>query len=314
MAFSYHPELAPVLAQLADLALPRAARGDWQSLRTYGEAGLQGQSDRLPARDDVARTDDDVTSFDGALIGVRWYEPAERTAPGGAAVYVHGGGMIMGSVAAYDKILAAYAGDSGVPLLAVDYRTAPEHPHPTPIEDTLAALVWLRRNAARFDIDPERIGIIGDSGGGGVAAGTALLARDRGVPLAAQILIYPMLDDRNTEPDPLLEPFAGWSYDDNYTGWRALLGDALGTDAVPGTAAPARAAELSGLPRTYIDVGELDIFRDESIEYARRLTAAGVTTELHVHPGCPHGFEHVNPASGVARRAREDRLRALREI
>jgi acetyl esterase/lipase len=120
-----------------------------------------------------------------------------------------------------------------------------------------------------------------------------------------------MLDDRNTEPDPALAPFAAWSYDDNYTGWHALLGDAIGGTDVPQYAAPARTADLSGVPPTYVEVGELDIFRDESIDYARRIAKAGTSVELHVHPGCPHAFDHMAPGSDVARRSRADRLRAL---
>src|SRR5262249_8324626 len=150
---------------------------------------------------------------------------------------------------------------------------------------------------------PARIVVMGDSGGGGLAAAATLMARDRGVAVARQILVYPMLDDRTTVPDPELVPFAGWSYDDNYTGWHALLGDAIGTDDVDPYAAPARATDLGGLPPTYIEVGELDIFRDESIEYARRLSNAGTSVELHVHPGCAHGFDRMNPDADVVRRA-----------
>jgi acetyl esterase/lipase len=198
-----------------------------------------------------------------------------------------------------------------VPLLAVDYRLAPEHPHPGPVEDCYAGLAWLAEHAGELGVDPGRIALLGESAGGGLAAAAALLARDRGLAVARQILIYPMLDDRTTAPDPALAPFALWTYDDNYTGWHALLGDKTGTADVPASAAPARAADLAGLPAAYIEVGELDIFRDEDIEYARRLAAAGVSVELHVHPGCPHGFELTAPDSAVARRARADRLRAL---
>lgn len=153
---------------------------------------------------------------------------------------------------------------------------------------------------------------MGDSAGGGLAAGVALLARDRGGPaLARQILIYPMLDDRTTTPDPALTPFAFWTYDDNITGWGALLGDAAGGAEVSPYAAPARVADVVGLPTTYIEVGELDIFRDEDIEYARRLGAAGISTELHVHTGAPHGFDGFAPSTDVVRRAVADRHRVL---
>jgi len=193
----------------------------------------------------------------------------------------------------------------------VDYRRAPEHPHPSPVEDSYAGLDWLAANAPEVGVDAARIAVMGDSGGGGLAAGAALLARDRGLPVARQILVYPMLDDRNTTPDPLLVPFAAWSYDDNYTGWHALLGDAIGTEDVPYAAAPARAADLAGVARLYLEVGELDIFRDEGIEYARRTAAADTSAELHVHPGCMHGFDRIGAGTSVGRRSRADRLRVL---
>ena len=134
---------------------------------------------------------------------------------------------------------------------------------------------------------------MGDSAGGGLAAGVCLMARDRGgPPIAQQLLIYPMLDDRPTTPDPQLVPFLTWTYDDNLTGWAALLGDSAGADAVSPYAAPARATDLTGLPDTYIDVGDLDIFRNEDITYARRLSDAGVPTELHLHPGARTRSRH----------------------
>ena len=189
-----------------------------------------------------------------------------------------------------------------------------EHPHPAPAEDAYAGLAWLAAHAAELGVDPGRIALMGDSGGGGLAAAAALLARDRGLPVAKQILIYPMLDDRTTVPDPALAPWAGWSYDDNYTGWHALVGALVGGPDVPAYAAPAQAAGLSGLPAAYIEVGELDIFRDEAIEYARRLALTGTSVELHVHPGCPHGFDRITADADVVRRARADRLRALTRL
>lgn len=165
-------------------------------------------------------------------------------------------------------------------------------------------------------MDRTRIALMGDSGGGGVAAGAAIAARDAGAPVAKQILVYPMLDDRNLEPDPLLASTALWSYDQNYTGWKALLGDALGTAGVSPIAAPARLQDFAGLAPTYIEVGTMDIFRDESIAYAQSLLSAGVDTELHVHRGVPHGYDWLDvtlpfaggPCRRVAslRRARPD--------
>jgi acetyl esterase/lipase len=155
---------------------------------------------------------------------------------------------------------------------------------------------------------------MGDSGGGGPTAGAAILARDRNVPLARQVLVYPMLDDRNTRPGAIPVEILTWDYDKNWTGWHCLLGDAIGGGNVSPVAAPGRLTNFAGLAPAYIDVGDLDIFRDEGIAYAAGLARAGVPVELHVHPGAPHGFERIAPDSGVARRAMADRLRAVAAI
>jgi acetyl esterase/lipase len=257
-----------------------------------------------------------ITGYDGVELEARWYRN-DGAQPGSAVLYLHGGGMIFGLEQLgrlYDLAVREYVVTSGVPMLVVDYRVAPEHPHPTPIEDCYAALRWLAHNASALGVDAARIAVMGDSAGGGLAAGVCLLARDRGGPgVAQQLLIYPMLDDRTRTPDPHLLPFLTWTYDDNITGWDALLGDRAGTDVSP-YAAPARADDLSGLPDAYIDVGDLDIFRDEDITYARRLSDAAVPTELHLHPGCPHAFEALARGADVSRRAIDDRVRRLRTL
>ena len=306
--------LKVIIAQQASGAvIVPAARDDWKALRAGVNAAFAAADALLPEYPEVSRTTYTAASHDGVPVELCWYAPPGQSPSlaSPAAVYLHGGGMIAGSVKLYDRWVAAYVADSGIPMLAVDYRLAPEHPHPSPAEDSYAGLAWLAAHAAELGVDAGRIAVMGDSAGGGLAAATALLARDRGVPVARQILIYPMLDDRTTTPDPALAPFAIWSYDDNYTGWHALLGEAIGTDRVPGSAAPARAADLAGLPALYLEVGELDIFRDECINYARRAADAGVSVELHVHPGCPHGFDRIAPDAHVTRRSRTDRLRVL---
>ena len=315
MPFALDPELALIVEALGGLeALTRApaARDDWQTVRANADGGLALIESMLDQHLEIDRSDHAATSYDGEELLVRWY--AGTSAPGSAVVYLHGGGMICGSVGLYDRLVAALVADSGVPMLAVDYRRAPEHPHPAPVEDSFAGLGWLHDQADELGVDRDRIAVMGDSGGGGLAAAVALMARDRGVAVARQILVYPMLDDRTTTPDPELVPFAGWSYDDNYTGWHALLGDAIGSDDVDPYAAPARATDLRGLPPTYVEVGELDIFRDESIEYAQRLSNAGTSVELHVHPGCAHGFDRMNPDADVVQRARADRVRAIQRV
>jgi acetyl esterase/lipase len=199
-----------------------------------------------------------------------------------ALSWIHGGGMIFGNVDQDDLTCDAYAGSVGCVVVNVEYRLAPKHPYPAPVEDCYAALRWMADNAAELGIDPARIAVGGASAGGGLAAGTVLMARDRGGPdIAFRLLVYPMLDDRDATPSgrgvrrhPELEPRA------HESGWKAYLGDRVGTDAVDHYAAPARATDLSGLPPALIQVGGLETFRDEDIDYAARLLRAGVPTQL----------------------------------
>lgn len=275
--------------------------------------GLINSSRSMP--DGVTTRDFSLATSGGATIPLRLYArpgSAEAPASASAVYYIHGGGMYFGDLDLYDTVIGEYVAASGVPFLAVDYRLAPEHPHPTPVEDCYAGLLWLVEHAEELGIDRERVAVMGDSAGGGLAAGVALMARDQhGPKLVRQILVYPMLDDRSTVPDANLAPFLTWTYDDNFTGWHALLGEATGGPDVPYTAAPARADDLSGLPPMYMEVGELDLFRDECIEYVRRATSAGVSAELHVHPGVPHAWEAFAPSIAVSTRALADRVRAI---
>jgi acetyl esterase/lipase len=308
-------EMTPLLAALGETEPP--AIGDVESRRVNGHRMFDYVASTWEPVAGVQVDRHTLTTADGATLDLDWYHtPAEQ--PGSAVLYLHGGGMIFGLEhlgRVYDLAVRDYVATSGVPMLVVDYRIAPEHPHPTPVEDCYAALRWLADNAATLGVDPARIGVMGDSAGGGLAAGVSLLARDRGgPPIAQQLLIYPMLDDRAQTPDPQLVPFLTWTYDDNVTGWAALLGDSAGTDVVSPYAAPAHATDLTGLPDTYIDIGDLDIFRDEDITYARRLSDAGVPTELHLHPGCPHAFEALARKADVSQRAIGDRLRRLRTL
>jgi acetyl esterase/lipase len=308
-------ELAPLMTALGEIEPP--AIGDVESRRTNGHRMFDLIVTTWTPDAGVEVERHVLTAADGAHLDMNWYHTSEAQ-PGSAVLYLHGGGMIFGLEhigAMYDVAVRDYVAASGVPMLVVDYRVAPEYPHPTPVEDCYAALRWLADNAETLGVDPARIGVMGDSAGGGLAAGVSLLARDRGGPtIAQQLLIYPMLDDRTRTPDPQLVPFLTWTYDDNITGWAALLGDSAGTDVVSPYAAPAHATDLTGLPDTYIDIGDLDIFRDEDITYARRLSDAGVPTELHLHPGCPHAFEALARKADVSQRAIGDRLRRLRTL
>jgi acetyl esterase/lipase len=309
-------ELAPLLEAIGEIESPPI--GDVEARRVNGHRMFDYVAARREPAPGVEVERHSVPADDGTMLRAGWYHLPETGSPGSAALYLHGGGMIfslehIGEM--YDVAVRDYVAASGVPMLVVDYRVAPEHPHPIPVEDCYAALRWLAGNAPILDFDPGRLAVMGDSAGGGLAAGVCLMARDRGGPaIAQQLLIYPMLDDRTTTADPQLLPFLTWTYDDNMTGWGALLGDSAGTDRVSQYAAPARADDLTRLPPTYIDVGDLDIFRDQDVAYARHLSDAGVPTELHLHPGCPHAFEGFAHRADVSQRAINDRVRRLRAL
>jgi acetyl esterase/lipase len=239
----------------------------------------------------------------------------DGAAPGPAVLFFHGGGYIFGHIDLFDGPVSRYVSASGVPCLSVEYRRAPEHPFPTPLDDAYAALRWLHEHATVLDVDPDRIAVMGDSAGGGMAAALTILTRERGGPkIARQILLMPMLDDRTRTPDPEIASSVLWSYDDSATAWPALLGDAAGGLDVSATAAPARLEDATGLPPAYIEVGQIDVFRDEDLAYAIKLSRAGVPVEFHLHPGAPHEFDSIAFDSDVARRATADRIRVLRSI
>jgi acetyl esterase/lipase len=267
-----------------------------------------------PIPEDVTTSEHYATADDGAQIQMRWYAKNGAT-PGSAVLFFHGGGYIFGHIDQFDGTLSRYVSASGVPMLSVEYRRAPEHPFPTPLEDAYAALRWLHDHAAELGVDPGRIGVMGDSAGGGMAAALTILTRERSGPtIAQQILLMPMLDDRTRTPDPQIAQMVLWSYDDNATAWPALLGDADGGPNVPATAAPARLEDASDLPPAYIEVGQIDVFRDEDTAYVTKLSRAGVPVEFHIHPGAPHEFDSIAFPSDVAKRAIADRVRALKSI
>jgi acetyl esterase/lipase len=308
-------DIAAALARSAEAAatatLPE--RDDALGLREYFNQILKSLLANLPFAPDVDVAAVEAVADDGTTVPLRWYTRG-RHKPGSAIVYVHGGGRICGSVDLYEPLLRHYVQLTGVPFLAVDYRLAPEFHDTIPAEDVFAATRWLFEHADQLGVDSTRIALMGDSGGGGVGAGAAILARDNGIQLARQILIYPMLDDRNTTPDPALAPTAVWTYDDNYTGWHALLGSALGGPSVSPIAAPARLDNFAALAPAYIEVGELDIFRDESIDYARSLIAAGVSCELHVLAGAPHAHDLIGMSFAIGRRSFEEKLRVIASV
>lgn len=314
MSFALDPEIASVMLSQVDVAagldLQPPGRGDALGLRAMAEPALAALFEALPRFEDVLVEHHSTPADDGGQVELRWYTTRDA-GPGPGVIYVHGGGMICGTLDIYEPLVRHYVHLARVPFLAVEYRRAPEVGRDAPARDCLAAVRWLRAKASELAVDQDRIAIMGDSGGGGIAAATAILSREAGIHLAKQILVFPMLDDRNVEPDPHLTSFATWTYDNNFTGWHALLGDDIGTERVMASSAPARLVDFSGLAAAYLEVGELDIFRDEVIAYGQRLLKAGVSCELHVHHGAPHGFDWFKPDSGLSTRVLADRLRVL---
>ncbi len=269
----------------------------------------------LPAVEGVTSQDRFAPGSEGDPdVRVRVYQPNDQTSKLPALYWIHGGGYVMGDIEQDDRLMMQLVKRIGCVCVSVDYRLAPEHPFPAPVEDCYAGLKWLFAHSDELGVEPARIAIGGASGGGGLAAGLALLARDRGeVQVAFQLLIYPMIDDRNVTPasyaitDPRM-----WNRESNLLGWKAYLGrDGGGADVSP-YAAAARASDLTNLPPAYIPVGALDLFVDENIEYAQRLIQAGVPTELHVYPGAFHGFDLFAPSAMVSKQFKADRDNALK--
>jgi len=274
---------------------------DENLLRDARELSFPGpESSDLVTRDEM-----EVPGVDpGDLpVPVRVHAPVFRSVRLPGVVAIHGGGYVIGDRTMNDGVFDRWCLDPGMVGVSVGYRRAPETPYPGPLEDCYRALKWTAANAEALGIDPSCIGLYGASAGGGLAAGLALLARDRGeVDVAFQFLQYPMLDDRQVTPSSQLDGLHVWSRHSNAFGWRAYLGELYGDDHLPGYAAAARAENLEGLPPAYICVGTMDGFRDEDIAYAQRLLQAGVPTELHVLPGVPHGFELMGDST-IARQS-----------
>jgi acetyl esterase/lipase len=298
-----------------------------QYLRLVGPDGLSGIADiperrrrqaELTALRAEPATPDDVEVRDLSIgcVLLRVYRPRATPLPAPCVYYIHGGGMVTGSVAGDHAKTVRLAQTTGCVVIAVEYRLAPENPYPAAVDDCYAGLVGIVDRHRELGIAPDRIALYGTSAGGCLAAAVALLARDRGGPaIAHQMLVSPMLDDLSSTHSAMVNTgFGAWSREANIQSWQAWLGQDFGTDRVSPYAAPARARDLGGLPPTYIDVGDLDLLRDEAVDFARMLAWAGVPVELHVYPGGIHGGESLAPDADLSVRIRGYRQDALHRV
>lgn len=311
---SLDPELGAVLALLPEmLTAPLteenlAAKRDLLAVPPVAEL-LVGRA--------VVHTERVVPGPDGAPDVILSIFTKEDHAPGGPALYhTHGGGMVLGNRFAGVVQFLDWVESMDLVLVSVEYRLAPEHPDPAPVDDCYAGLVWTSSHAGELGFDPARLVVAGGSAGGGLAAAMALMARDRDGPLlAGQLLIYPMIDDRNdTFSSRQMDGIGVWNRASNESGWSALLGERRRTDRVSIYAAPARATDLSALPPAYIEVGSAEVFRDECVAYAGRIWAAGGAAELHVWPGAFHGFDILAPDAALSHQATQARALWIRRL
>jgi acetyl esterase/lipase len=310
----------PALSPLLDLFPPVDLTTETlPQIRNDLKAEVAQMAAAAPAFPDVEVTEHTVPGPEGAPdVRVLVYIPTRAPRPLPCLLNIHGGGFVLGS-AAENAGAKQVAQELPCAVVSVDYRLAPETPHPGPVEDCYAALKWLHAQARALQVDPTRLAIGGGSAGAGLAAALGLLTRDRGeIPLRFQMLLSPMLDDRTgstADPHPYTGEFM-WTPENNRFAWTSLLGRAPGGEDVSPYAAAARAENLEGLPPAYISVGALDLFVEEDIEYARRLIRAGVPTELHVYPGTFHDYS-LSPDTWMsqadARNVQEALRRALHD-
>jgi acetyl esterase/lipase len=312
----FDPELRAALDAIAEHLPPSVALDDIPLQRErIGEFRVSDEDLRCGGR--ITFEERDVPGPEGAPdISLLICRPSTVDTPIPAVYHTHGGGMILGDNRIGMTGMLEWIDRLGLAVVSVEYRLAPEDPFPAGVEDCYAGLVWTAAHTTELGIDVDRLLIAGASAGGGLAAAVALMARDRnGPPLIGQVLMCPMLDDRNETPSSYeLRGEGVWDRMSNLTGWTALLGDQRGGPDVSPYAAPARAMDLSGLPPAFIDVGSVETFRDEDVDYAVRIWQAGGQAELHVWPGGFHGFDMLAPDAALSRCAREARLAWLGRV
>ncbi len=310
-----HPELRE---HFADLPAAKLNAGSLPGFRkTMAQMVVMGDPDAAG----VIRQEVFVPNSKGPDVRALLYAPKEspKESPKDSTdgksqrpgyLHIHGGGFVVGLPEMADQTNINIAAKLGVVVLSVDHRLSPEHAIPAPLDDCYAGLAWLHNNADEWRVDRTRIGVGGESAGGGLAAALAILARDRGeYAICHQHLTYPMLDNHTGTPehpgDPLVGEFV-WTRELNQFGWASLLGSA--PPVAPQV--PARVIDYKGLPPAWIFTASLDLFRDENIDYARNLLRAGVPVDFVLYAGACHGFQRI-PDTSLARRFTEDHRLAL---
>lgn len=308
-----HPELRgpwlylPVGLPLPGLTVPVA--------RAMTAAGERRAATALPPRRGVEVQERLAPGIDGPEVRVLVFKPRHRSPGGGGLLWIHGGGHVASRADDDAEFVASLADALGVPIVSVDYRLAWEAPFPGDLDDAAAASGWFRANAAEFGIDPDRIAVAGASAGGGLAAALAQRTTDEGRPFRAQVLLYPMLDDRTAiRPRPEGRGRFVWTPNMNLGAWTAYLGHRPAEDVPPPAyAAPGRRSDLAGLPPAWIGVGDLDLFYDEDVAYADRLVAGGVPCTLVTVEGMFHGADARRDLPPVLQDLRDSMVEALRE-
>lgn len=304
-----HEQLNSLQPQLA--AFPEFTPGDPSGWRRRANALYELVNLQFPFQEGL-RTVELHIPFQTQMLHARRYSP-DNAFSRGVVLYVHGGGGVAGSVELYDKLVRAYAYQSNVDFISLEYGLAPETPGLIQTEQVLSTISWLQANSEELGIDPERIVLMGDSGGGGIAASAALLARDREIKLAGLVMVYPMLDHQTEMASPELVPYLSITVEEVKTAWAARLGEGV-PESQRYIVSPASAKNYAGLPPVYLDVGELDLFRRENMDWAEKASTADVQVEFHLYPGVNHGFELLAPFSNIACLAFDLRTRAIRRF
>jgi len=306
---SLQPEIDPELLPINEVrpkTMGPLDAGNIKEARRLSKQALAALPDPAP---DIVSVKHLVETTDGST-DVYVYQPGGPNRSR-ALLWFHGGGYVMGS--GDDPLGKLLAADVGCTVVSVDYRLAPEHPYPAATEDGIAALKWLRKNAFGLGVDENKIAIGGASAGGGLAAGVTLLNRDSREPAPVfQLLMYPMLDNLHDTKSGRIADYPIWNRETSLNAWEMYLGGLPGDNASP-YASPSRANDLSGLPQTYLCVGDVDLFRDENIAFMQRLIAGGSPGEFEVYPGVYHGAEFQYPDANISRRMYSDMIEKLRQ-